>query len=78
MSPYRTKDDAPHRRERAAGDVLGVLAHVALFVWALVRVAMTCVRGLDVLGFIATVVVCLTVLRLAERHRPPERQQTEL
>ena len=69
--PYRERECAPAtdaRLARTERDALGVVVHIIVFVWALVRVAIACMRGLDVGGFIAVVVVCLTILGRVERR----------
>ena len=69
--PYREREPAPAadaRVERTGRDAFGVVVHIIVFIGALVRMGWACIYGLDFVGFIAVVVVCLSVLGFAERR----------
>jgi hypothetical protein len=69
-SPARPVDDAPPCAPTALGIGLAV-AQLCLLGWALVRVAVCTVRGLDLEGALAVTVVATVALALAD----PSRQE---
>jgi hypothetical protein len=74
VHPYRTparRDDAPPRRGRS--DPLRAGAAIAclfLLAWSVLRVALCTVRGLDIEGAIAAVIVVTAAVVLVAPSRP--------